>query len=148
MGGDGLICSYCETENKEVASDCDFCGASLKKQRPRMKEFLYLDQCELPFRELSSFHTYDMLILLRLVREERTKAYNLMRSLQKAPEGALIDSETLDFAESEYRRYTARMKVLEGILVDRMGYKPKRVDDKLLMSLQVKMNREKKNEVF
>ncbi len=133
-------------ENKEVETDCDFCGAPLKKQRPRMKEFLYLDQCELPFRELSSFHTYDLLILLRLVREDRTKAYNLMRSLQKAPEGVLIDSETLSFAESEYRRYTARMKVIEGILVDRMGYKPKRVDDKLLMSLQVKMEKAKRKE--
>ncbi|UAL49714.1 hypothetical protein K7887_21955 (plasmid) [Sutcliffiella horikoshii] len=141
-----MICSYCETENKEVASHCDFCGAPLKKQRPRMKEFLYLDQCELPFRELSSFHTYDLLILLRLVREERTKAYNLMRSLLKAPEGVLIDSETLIFSESEYRRYTARMKVIEGILVDRMGYKPKRVDDKLLMSLQVKMEKAKRKQ--
>ncbi|MFT9601007.1 hypothetical protein [Mesobacillus sp.] len=50
-----------------------------------------------------------------------------------------IDSDTLAFGESEYRRYTARMKVIEGILIDRMGYKPKRVDDKLLESLRVKI---------
>ncbi|MCM3126115.1 MULTISPECIES: hypothetical protein [unclassified Mesobacillus] len=50
-----------------------------------------------------------------------------------------IDSDTLVFAESEYRRYTARMRVIEGILIDRMGYKPKRVDDKLLVSLQGKI---------
>lgn len=141
-----MICSYCETENKELVSDCEFCGALLNKQRPKMREFLYLDQCELPFQELSFFHTHDLLILLRLVREERTKAYNLMRSLQKAPEGVLIDSDTLDFAEREYRRYTARMKVIEGILIDRMGYKPNRVDDKLLMSLQVKMEKAKRKE--
>lgn len=140
-----MICSYCGLESNESIEDCEFCGAPLKKQRPQMREFIYLDQCELPFKELSLFHTYDLLILLRLVREERSKSYNLMRSVQKAPEEVLVDLETLSFAESEYRRYTARMKVIEGILMDRMGYKPKRVDDKLLSSLKAKIEREKAN---
>lgn len=140
-----MNCTYCGVENKELIDECEFCGAPLKKQRPKMREFIYLDQCELPFKELSLFHTYDLLILLRLVREERSKSYNLMRSVQKAPEEVLVDLETLTFAESEYRRYTARMKVIEGILMDRMGYKPKRVDDKLLSSLKAKIEREKAN---
>jgi hypothetical protein len=62
-----------------------------------------------------------------------------MRGVQKGSELIEIDSETLSFAENEYRRYTARMKVIEGILIDRMGYKPKRVDDKLLESLRKKV---------
>jgi hypothetical protein len=135
----GVICSYCDSENSQYAKTCGFCDAPLKKQRPKMREFVYLDQVELPFDELSIFHTYDLLILLRLVREERSKSYNLMRSVQKAPEEVVVDSETLTFAESEYRCYTARMKVIEGILIDRMGYKPKRVDDKLLESLRAKI---------
>ncbi|WP_301161148.1 hypothetical protein [Actinomadura geliboluensis] len=65
-----------------------------------------------------------------------------MRTVQKAPEGVEIDSETLAFSESEYRRYTARMRVIEEILIDRMGYKPKRIDDKLLISLKKKIERE------
>lgn len=134
-----MICSYCDSENGEHAETCGFCDAPLKQQRPHLKDFLFLEQTELPFGELSLFHTYDLLILLRLVREERSKCYNLMRTVQKAPEEALIDSGTLSFAESEYRRYTARMKVIEGILIDRMGYKPKRVDDKLLVSLRMKI---------
>lgn len=110
-----------------------------------MREFIHLDQCELPFNELSLFHTFDLLILLRLVREERTKCYHLMRGVQKGSKLIEIDSETLAFGESEYRRYTARMRIVEGILIDRMGYKPKRVDDKLLMSLQAKIEKEKEN---
>lgn len=62
-----------------------------------------------------------------------------MRGVQKGVELIEIDSDTLAFAESEYRRYTARMRVVEGILIDRMGYKPKRVDEKLLVSLQGKI---------
>ncbi|RGP35091.1 hypothetical protein D1012_21940 [Pseudotabrizicola alkalilacus] len=133
-----MNCKYCGSPN-ENADNCGFCDAPLKKQRPQLKEFLYLDQAELPFGQLSLFHTYDLLILLRLVREERTKCYHRMRSVQKGSKLIEIDSDTLAFAESEYRRYTARMKVIEGILIDRVGYKPKRVDDKLLVSLQGKI---------
>jgi hypothetical protein len=134
-----MKCLYCEVENEDLAIDCEFCGAPLKRQRPKVNGFVYLDQCELQFKELEIFHTYDLLVLLRLVREERTKCYKLMRTVQKAPDGVVIDSETLDFAQGEYRRYTARMKVVEGILTDRMGYKPKRIDDKLLVSLRRKI---------
>ena len=134
-----MNCKYCSSPNEKFAENCDFCDAPLKRQRPQLKDFIYLDQIELPFGQLSLFHTYDLLILLRLVREERTKCYHLMRSVQKGSELIEIDSDTLAFGESEYRRYTARMKVIEGILIDRMGYKPKRVDDKLLESLRVKI---------
>ncbi|MFD2683249.1 hypothetical protein, partial [Bacillus seohaeanensis] len=131
-----MICSYCQSENEQYAENCGFCDAPLKKQRPKLKDYVYVDQAELSFGELSLFHTYDILILLRLVREERTKCYKLMRTVQKAQNDVVVDSDTLSFAEQEYRRYTARMKVLEGILIDRMGYKPKRVDNKLLESLK------------
>jgi hypothetical protein len=134
-----MICSYCQSENEQYAENCGFCDAPLKKQRPKLKDYVFVDQAELPFGELSLFHTYDILILLRLVREERTKCYKLMRTVQKAQNDVEVDSDTLAFAEQEYRRYTARMKVLEGILIDRMGYKPKRVDSKLLESLKAKI---------
>lgn len=133
-----ICCSYCQIENENLES-CKFCGAALNELRPKLKDFLFIEQSELPFAELRLFHTYDILILLRLVREERTRSYSLMRTLQKAPEDTKIDSGSLEFAENEYRRYTARMKVLEGILIDRMGYKPKRVDDKLLAAFKAKI---------
>lgn len=141
LGGKSLICSYCQTENEKL-DECKFCGALLQQLRPKLKDLLFIEQAELPFNELILFHTYDLLILLRLVREERSTCYNLMRNVQKAPEGVVIDVDTLAFAENEYRRYTARMKVIEGILIDRMGYKPKRVDDKLLVSLKAKLERD------
>jgi hypothetical protein len=136
-----MICSYCNFKNKEYAEFCGFCNAPLKRQRPQLQNYLFLEQAELPFGQLSLFHTYDLLVLLRLVREERSKCYKLMRTVQKAPDGVVINSDTLTFAESEYRRYTARMKVIEGILIDRMGYKPQRVDNQLLERLKAKMEK-------
>lgn len=140
-----MICSYCGSENRDYMENCGFCDAPLKKQRPQLKEVLFLEQAELPFGELSIFHTYDLLILLRFVREERSSTYNLLRMTRKVSKEVEVDSESLAFAEEEYRHYTARMKVIEGILIDRMGYKPKRVDDKLLTSLKGKIEGEKSN---
>lgn len=97
-----MMCSYCGSENVENNDICNFCNAPLNGQRPKMRDFVYVDQVELPFSELSNFHTCDLLILLRLVREERSSCYHLMRSVQKAPENVLIDQENIRFAETEY----------------------------------------------
>lgn len=131
-----MKCLYCESENNSTEEACSVCGAPLHIKRPQLKEYVSLQDSALSFQELQRFHTYDLLILLRLVREERSKSYNLMRSVQKAPEEAEIDKTVIEFGESEYRLYTARMKLIEGLLIDRMGYKPKRVDDKLLAALK------------
>lgn len=134
-----MICSYCSQVNQDKQEHCIFCDAPLKKKRPELRHYVALEHASLPFGELESFHTYDLLVLLRLVREERSKCYNLMRTVQKAPKDVFIDSDTLAFAENEYKAYSARMKLIEGILIDRMGYKPKRVDDRLLESLRMKI---------
>lgn len=134
-----MKCLYCDSENNSIDQACSVCGAPLYTKRPQLKEYVSLEDSALSFQELQRFHTYDLLILLRLVREERSKSYNLMRTVQKAPEGIEIDKSIIEFGESEYRFYTARMKLIEGLLVDRMGYKPKRVDDKLLTALKHRM---------
>jgi len=143
-----MICSYCQTENNESIDNCTFCNAPLTIKRPTQKSFLAVDHAEKPFEELIQLHTYDLLVLLRLVRAERSTAYDMMISIQrltrKAPEGSqddLSNAEVIKHAEIDYKRQTSRMKLLEGILIDRMGYKPKRVDNKLLEALQAKIQR-------
>ncbi|MEK4444336.1 MULTISPECIES: hypothetical protein [unclassified Niallia] len=137
-----MLCSYCGQENSSYAETCSFCEAPLKVKRPKLNGFMYLELCERPFSVLVSFHTYDLLVLLRLVREKRTSCYHLMRTVQKAPDGVVVPSDIKGLAENEYRLYTSRMKVIEGILVDRMGYKPKRIDNKLLEKFKEKIERD------
>jgi len=135
-----LICSYCGTEGLE--DSCSFCGADLNIKRPTLKEFVVLEDVEKPFNELSCFHTYDLLVLLRLVRKERTKAYDLMLTLKKAGKSPQIDQAMVNYSEEQYGLYTKRMKIIEGILIDRMGYKPQRIDDKLLAKLAERLRKE------
>ncbi|HES8073974.1 TPA: hypothetical protein VPA43_001817 [Streptococcus pyogenes] len=135
-----MICSYCGTEG--LKESCSFCGASLNIKRPKLKEFVVLEDVEKPFNKLACFHTYDLLVLLRLVRKERTKSYDLMLTLKKAGNSPQIDQAMVNYSEEQYGLYTKRMKVIEGILIDRMGYKPQRVDDKLLAKLAEKLRKE------
>jgi hypothetical protein len=76
-----LICSYCGTEGLE--NICSFCGANLNVKKPKLKEFVVLEDVEKSSNEIACFHTYDLLVLLRLVRKERTKAYDFNANAQK-----------------------------------------------------------------
>lgn len=133
-----MICCYCGTGN-QGNNRCSFCEAPLDLDRPKRKNFVYLEQCEQPFSQLKLFHTYDLLVLLRLVRKERSDAFNQMRLIKKGAEEAQMDQETISFAEEQYLYYTKRTRVLEGILIDRMGYKPKTINDRLLISIDQKI---------
>lgn len=132
-----MICSYCGTENK--ANICEFCGADLTATRPTLRDFVTIRDSKLPMPELATFHTYDLLVLLRLIREERSSFYKLLHTVRQDPKGEYFEQEDVSYIEEQYRLYTARMRVVEGILIDRLGYKPKRVDDKLLMALKQKI---------
>jgi hypothetical protein len=92
-----LICSYCGTER--IEEKCSFCGASLNIKRPKLKEFVVLEDAEKSFNELRTFHTYDLLVLLRLVRKERTKAYDLMITLKRTGENPQIDQVMVNYSE-------------------------------------------------
>lgn len=89
---------------------------------------------------LNTFHTFDLLQLLRLVRRNRTDAYNSLRITLKASNEMEVPDELRNAAEDEYKRFTAYMNLIEEILIDRIGYKPKRIDDKLLVAWEQKIN--------
>ncbi len=106
---------------------------------------MVLEDVEKSFNELSCFHTYDLLALLRLVRKERIKAYDLMLTLKNVGKSPQIDHVIINYSEEQYGLYMKRMKVIEGILIESMSYKPQQVDDKLLAKLAERLQKEQKN---
>lgn len=87
-----MICSYCQTENNKFASECNFCKAPLKVERPSLNREVMEEDYEKPFPILINYHTYHLL-LLRKEREERTRCYHLMRGVQKGSKWIEIASE-------------------------------------------------------
>src|SRR5699024_9181272 len=59
--------------------------ADLTQQRPKKKQTLSQEEAYQTQPELSKYHTYDLLLLLSYLREQRSTAYKTMQSVRKAP---------------------------------------------------------------
>lgn len=135
-----MICSYCKTETLNTET-CDFCKADLTRKRPKINNSLDELDALRTQPELLKLHTYDLMRILSHIRAERSNWYKNMQLVRKAPREAHIGSETIDYAIDEYKRLNAQKNVIEQIIIDRMGYFPQRVDDKLLGALKYKIER-------
>jgi len=134
-----MKCKYCETENHSNATVCQCCKAELNTKLPELQTIVVLEDCQKNVPELLVMHTYDLLQLLRLVREERTKVYNYMRMSKKAAEQTSIDPETIKYYQDEYVNFSTRSKIIGNILTERLGYLPKRIDNLLLVRYEEKL---------
>src|SRR5699024_6585548 len=172
-----MQCTYCKVkqENKKI---CSFCEADLTQERPKKKQTLSQEEAYQTQPELSKYHTYDLLLLLSYLREQRSTAYKTIQSVRKAQNKVKQNSNDYDelkeykqhstayktmqsvtktpkevktsrndydelneYGQEFYREATARKNIIEQILIDRMGYYPKRVDNKLLDALESKIER-------
>src|SRR5699024_6405889 len=139
-----MQCTYCKDkqENKKI---CSFCEADLTEARPKMKQTLSQEQAYQTQPESTKYDTYDLLLLLSNLREQRSTAYKPMQSVRKAPNEVKTSRNDYDelneYGQGFYREATARKNIIEQILIDRMGYYPKRVDNKLLDALESKIER-------
>lgn len=139
-----MICPYCQTE-QEQKKICSFCEANLEQNRPQMKQDLSQEEAYQNQPILATYHTYDLMLFLSYIRAERSSAYKTMQNVRKAPDEAKNShyNELNEYGQELYRELTARMRVIENILRDRMGYKPSRVDQKLLEALKAKIERDR-----
>src|SRR5699024_1547049 len=130
-----MQCTYCKVkqENKKI---CSFCEADLTKERHKKKQTLSIKDAYQTPPEITKYITYDLLLILSYLREQRSTAYKTMQSVRKAPNEVKTSRNDYDelneFGQEFYREATARKNIIEQILIDRMGYYPKRVDNKLL----------------
>src|SRR5699024_7251484 len=112
--------------------------------RPKKKQTLSQEEAYQTQPELSKYHTYDLLLLLSYLREQRSTAYKTMQSVRKAPNEVKTSRNDYDelneYGQEFYREATAR-KNIEQILINGMEYYPKLVDKKLLDALKSKIER-------
>lgn len=139
-------CPYCATEI--FNNSCCFCCYEGQPQQngkrnvqKTMKSIVFIDHAIKGVSELIQYHTYDLLVCLRLIRAERSQVFDTLRGVNKMFD-AITENEALHFKEvqddagSMYEYWTRKAWVIENILMDRMGYFPDRIDDKMLIRVK------------
>ncbi|PGZ17596.1 hypothetical protein COE43_12570 [Bacillus cereus] len=166
-----MFCRYCGIEAKVThagvlkEANCNFCGGSLVDEDTgypklctikgdrfefhKIKYNVFIEHVEQPVTVLKTFHTFDLYLLLKEVRSMRSTTYYGMRVLNNASE---VDNEFKDLAQEQgkdYEYWTRRKFVIENILLERQGYFPERITDKVLgfMADQIKKSMKQKMKI-
>lgn len=126
-----MICRYCKTENAENQTRCTFCEADLLSARPVIREVDITDVLKTS-QEKRQYHTFNLLEMLQIARKERSDAYNILRIVLKSENEVEVDKDLKNSVEEQYRLFTAHVNMIQELLIDRLGYYPKRIDKKLL----------------
>lgn len=139
--GNGLYCSFCDMEVYQ--DDVQENGM----RRPVLAEdTVLLSAAERSTQEIMEKDSYYLTLLLRLVRNERKRTYNLLRVVNK---GAALQPEKFKAGQDEggknYRYWTRKAWIIENILRDRSGYYPAKITDNMLNSIieQVQQSNQK-----
>lgn len=139
-------CGYCGSSlgttpmGKADKCYCGFCEMFVKpsvngeRAEPLQKnEYIGYEHIKLSTPEMMEMHTKSLLGLLKFMRDERRSMFDAMRTLKKVSDMPEY-KEGAAFTSSEYEMITRKCFVVENILRDRMGYIPKKITDKLMMS--------------
>lgn len=162
------ICPYCASEQKirngVLLPKCDFCGADLRDKNTgclrlvsdkgerfnfqKMKTNIFEEHAMQSVEILKTYHSFDLYILLKEIREKRELLYMGYEIFLKA---AKQDIEFEKNAEKEllvFNDWTRRMYVIENILIERQGYFPSNITDKVLQYMWDQMKHSKQNKMI
>lgn len=133
-------CPYCATILKY--SVCGFCGYQgegnengIRSNQSKIRNFFGLERAIQPLAILKKCHTHDLLFGLKLLREERSASYKVLKSVNDLRVHLGDDPEfkkTKAEAGEAYEYWTKKAWVVENILMDRLGYFPERIVDEML----------------
>ncbi|MCU6603827.1 hypothetical protein OCO53_25640 [Peribacillus frigoritolerans] len=140
-------CPYCGNDVEMTTAGiyyCDFCvmNVSIHDNQYQIRDFIDEEDYKKSTPEIMTYHTFDLLKMLRLLRGERQFYYKYLTTFKKA------GNETSEFKEMEkqtgdtYEYVTRKARVVEKILKDRMGYAPHMVTDKLLANFLARIEQD------
>lgn len=157
-------CPYCATpiqvdKNGIVQEICEFCGGCIREQQTgvlqlcqngerfeftKMQQQLFLEHIHQSVEELKQYHTYDLYLLLREVREARSQTYYGLQLLNKASKEEHTLQATADETGGEYEYYTRKVWVIENILLERQGFFPEKITARVLEYMGEQIRKSKK----
>ncbi|WP_253206789.1 hypothetical protein [Bacillus toyonensis] len=159
-----MNCPYCATpiqvdKNGVVQEICEFCGGHMREQQTgvlqlcqngerfefrKLQQQLFLEHIEQSVEELKQYHTYDLYLLLKEVREARSQTYYGLQLLNKASKTESTLQATADETGGEYEYYTRKAWVIENILLERQGFFPEKITARVLQYMWEQIKKSKK----
>jgi hypothetical protein len=156
---------YCGTEVtvKNEVHQCEFCEMELaaseimmngERKKNIVKPIISISHMNKPTRELMEMNTYELLVLLQLVRKERSSSFESMSEAKKylhqakeegSQQAISILNDTLEAVIEDYSYVTRKAWVLENILAERMESVPQRITDKMLEKFFLNIQSRKSN---
>ncbi|WP_043924613.1 hypothetical protein [Bacillus thuringiensis] len=159
-------CPYCATpiqvdKNGVVQEICEFCGGRIREQQTgmlqvcqngerfeftKMQQQLFLEHIHQSVEELKQYHTYDLYVLLKEVREARSQTYYGLQLLNKASKTESTLQAAADETGGEFEYYTRKAWVIENILLERQGFFPEKITARVLeyMGEQIRKSKKKR----
>lgn len=157
-------CPYCATpiqvdKNGVVQEICEFCGGHMREQQTgmlqicqngerfeftKMQQHIFLEHINQSVGELKQYHTYDLYLLLKEIREARSQTYYGLQLLNKASKEEHTLQVTADETGGEYEYYTRKAWVIENILLERQGFYPEKITARVLEYMGEQIRKSKK----
>lgn len=142
-------CRFCGTEVIQRCQQqvfiCKFCKMELeaadvmengKRVPVQVDSFVTLEMAYLSTQELMNRTTYELLQLLAMVRTENEELADAVRIAKTAYD---MDASFHHLVQTVMKKQEFWMKkvfVLENILRDRLGYIPKKINDRVLIQIR------------
>ncbi|PEF41745.1 hypothetical protein, partial [Bacillus wiedmannii] len=104
----------------------------------------FLEHINQSVEELKQYHTYDLYVLLKEVREARSQTYYSLQLLNKASKEEGDLQAVADETGGEYEYYTRKEWVIENILLERQGFFPEKVTVRVLEYMGEQIRKSKK----
>jgi hypothetical protein len=157
-------CPYCATpiqvdKNGVVQEICEFCGGHMREQQTgmlqicqngerfeftKMQQHIFLEHINQNVGDLKQYHTYDLYLLLKEVRDARSQTYYGLQLLNKASKTKKKLQVTANETGGEYEYYTRKAWVIENILLERQGFFPEKITARVLQYMEEQIQKSKK----
>lgn len=142
---DHAKCSYCDILLGPDSEHGMYSKDGIRMSHLKRANMITEDDAKLSLTQMKQLHTLDLLLVLKIAREQRAVVYNLMRVFNRATEQAEDNSSYGQHQENEkekwgdmanntgkeYEYWTRRCWMIENLLFERLGYFPEKVNEEL-----------------
>lgn len=150
-------CPYCGSNIEMIKPQhysCDFCSMILhvsivKENRERLdvrfRDLVLDSDIDKTTPELMMFSTFELLYLLKLIRNERTNMYHHMNTFYRAGKQGTNEFKEMEKETGhDYMYYTKKAFVVENLIRTRLGYVPERITEGYLAKYLENIKKDKK----